>query len=65
MGTVFLKRAGKTPETEAAAAQKVAADMLADIVILSTDIFRGVPQLNDAEVVMTIFDGKVVYRRPS
>jgi len=31
MATVFLKRAGKTPETEAAAAQKVAADMLADI----------------------------------
>ena len=39
--------------------------MLADIVILSTDIFRGAPQLNDAEVVTTIFDGKVVYRRPS
>jgi sulfopropanediol 3-dehydrogenase len=31
MATVFLKRAGKTPETETAAAQKVAADMLADI----------------------------------
>jgi predicted amidohydrolase YtcJ len=39
--------------------------MLADIVILSTDIFRGPAQLKDAEVVTTIFDGKVVYRRPS
>ena len=39
--------------------------MLADIVILSTDIFRGPAQLKSAEVVMTIFDGKVVYRRPS
>ena len=39
--------------------------MLADIVILSSDIFRGPAQLKGAEVVMTIFDGKVVYRRPS
>ena len=31
MAIVFLKRAGKTPETEAAAAQKIAGDMLADI----------------------------------
>jgi sulfopropanediol 3-dehydrogenase len=31
MAVLFLKRAGKTPETEAAAAQKVAGDMLADI----------------------------------
>lgn len=40
-------------------------DMLADLVILSTDIFAGPAQLNAAEVVMTIFDGKIVYRRPS
>ena len=39
--------------------------MLADLVILSTDIFRGPAQLKGAEVVTTIFDGKVVYRRPS
>ena len=39
--------------------------MLADLVILSTDIFRGPAQLKSAEVVTTIFDGKVVYRRPS
>ena len=31
MAVVYLKRASKTPETEAAAAQQVAADMLADI----------------------------------
>jgi predicted amidohydrolase YtcJ len=40
-------------------------DMLADIVILSTDIFAGPAKLQAAEVVMTIFDGKIVYRRPS
>ncbi|HEX9366951.1 MAG TPA: amidohydrolase [Vicinamibacterales bacterium] len=40
-------------------------DMLADIVILSTDIFGGPAKLAAADVVMTIFDGKVVYRRPS
>jgi predicted amidohydrolase YtcJ len=40
-------------------------DMLADIVILSTDIFGGPAKLRDADVVMTIFDGKIVYRRPS
>ena len=39
--------------------------MLADLVVLSTDIFRGPASLEAAEVVMTIFDGKVVYRRPS
>jgi predicted amidohydrolase YtcJ len=40
-------------------------DMLADIVILSTDIFGGPAKLAGADVVMTIFDGKIVYRRPS
>jgi predicted amidohydrolase YtcJ len=39
--------------------------MLADVVILSTDIFAGPKQLETAEVVMTVFDGKVVYKRPS
>ena len=43
----------------------IKADMLADLVILSTDIFAGPAKLDAAEVVMTIFDGKVVYRRPS
>ena len=38
--------------------------MLADIVILSRDIFELPPEhLLDAEVVTTIMDGKVVYRR--
>jgi hypothetical protein len=40
-------------------------DMLADLVILSTDIFAGPAKLAAADVVMTIFDGKIVYRRPS
>jgi predicted amidohydrolase YtcJ len=39
--------------------------MLADLVILSTDIFAGPAQLTAAEVVMTIFDGRVVYKRPT
>jgi predicted amidohydrolase YtcJ len=39
--------------------------MLADLVILSTNIFAGADQLSAAEVVMTIFDGQVIYRRPS
>ena len=39
-------------------------DMLADIVILSADIFSLPPdRLLEAEVVMTIMDGKVVFRR--
>jgi predicted amidohydrolase YtcJ len=39
-------------------------DMLADIVILSTDLFAVPPdRLLEAEVVMTIVDGKIVYRR--
>ena len=40
-------------------------DMLADIVILSTDIFASPARLAAADVVITIFDGKVVYRRAS
>jgi predicted amidohydrolase YtcJ len=40
-------------------------DMLADLVILSTDIFAGPARLAGADVVMTIFNGKVVYRRAS
>jgi predicted amidohydrolase YtcJ len=40
-------------------------DMLADLVILSTDVFAGAADLAAAEVVMTIFDGKIVYRRSS
>jgi predicted amidohydrolase YtcJ len=43
----------------------LAPGMLADLVILSTDIFAGSSQLSAAEVVLTIFDGKIVYRRPS
>lgn len=42
----------------------LARDMLADIVILSGDIFSGPPaRLLETEVVVTIADGKVVYRR--
>jgi len=40
-------------------------DMLADLVILSTDIFGAPAKLAGAEVAMTIFDGKIVYRRAS
>jgi hypothetical protein len=40
----------------------LARDMLADIVIMSTDIFSAPPErLLDAQVEVTIFDGKVVY----
>jgi predicted amidohydrolase YtcJ len=39
-------------------------DMLADIVILSKDIFSLAPaRLAETEVMVTIFDGKVVYQR--
>jgi predicted amidohydrolase YtcJ len=38
--------------------------MLADIVVLSTDVFALPPErLLEAEVVVTIMDGKIVYRR--
>ena len=40
--------------------------MLADIVILSNDIFQSSPEsLKDTEVTVTIFDGKIVYKRPA
>jgi predicted amidohydrolase YtcJ len=39
--------------------------MLADLVVLSTNIFAGADQLSAAEVVMTVFDGRIVYRRSS
>jgi predicted amidohydrolase YtcJ len=39
-------------------------DMLADIVVLSRDIFALPPDhVTEADVVVTIFDGRVVYRR--
>ncbi len=39
-------------------------DMLADIVVLSQDIFSVPPaRLAETEVAVTIFDGRVVYRR--
>ena len=38
--------------------------MLADIVILSADIFAPDARVMDAVVDTTIFDGKVVYTRP-
>lgn len=39
-------------------------DMLADIVILSKDVFAlPASRLTEAEVAVTIFDGKIVYRR--
>ena len=42
----------------------LARDMLADLVVLSTDIFSLPPaRITDAHVVATIMDGKVVYRR--
>jgi predicted amidohydrolase YtcJ len=34
-------------------------------VILSSDIFASREKLETAEIVMTIFDGKIVYRRSS
>lgn len=43
---------------------RLAKDMLADIVILSDDIFSGpASRLTTTEVAVTIADGKVVYRR--
>lgn len=44
---------------------RLASGMLADVVILSKDIFTDTPErLAEAVVRVTIFDGKVVYRRP-
>lgn len=43
---------------------KLTKDMLADIVVLSDDIFSGpASRLTTTEVAVTIVDGKVVYRR--
>jgi predicted amidohydrolase YtcJ len=43
---------------------KLAKDMLADIVVLTDDIFTGpASRLTTTEVAVTIADGKVVYRR--
>ena len=43
----------------------LARGMLADIVILSNDIFDAAPPtLDDTAITVTIFDGKVVYQRP-
>lgn len=42
----------------------IAEDMLADLVVLSADIFaQPAAELADAEVKMTIFDGRIVYDR--
>jgi predicted amidohydrolase YtcJ len=38
--------------------------MLADMVVLSRDVFKANrEQLESTEVVATIFDGRIVYRR--
>ena len=40
--------------------------MLADIVILSNDIFQAEPDaLRETFVTVTIVDGKIVYQRPA
>lgn len=44
----------------------LARGMLADMVILSNDIFEAGPDaLRDTAVTVTIFDGKIVYQRPA
>ena len=44
----------------------LARDMLADLVILTKDIFSLPPsRLAETDVAVTIFDGKVVYQRPA
>jgi predicted amidohydrolase YtcJ len=44
----------------------LAPGMLADIVILSGDIFEDMPRtLRDAAVTVTIHDGRIVYQRPT
>jgi predicted amidohydrolase YtcJ len=43
----------------------LARGMLADIVILSNDVFESRPDaLRETAVTVTIFDGKIVYQRP-
>lgn len=44
---------------------RIARDMLADVVILTSDIFAPGARVLDASVETTIFDGKVVYSRPA
>jgi predicted amidohydrolase YtcJ len=39
--------------------------MLADLVVLTTNVFGDEAKLDAADVAITIFDGKIVYRRPS
>jgi predicted amidohydrolase YtcJ len=39
--------------------------MLADVVILSSDVFAPGARVLDAAVDTTIFDGKVVYTKPA
>ncbi|MSO61388.1 MAG: amidohydrolase [Acidobacteria bacterium] len=42
----------------------LARDMLADLVVLSADIFAGpTTRITEAQVMVTVVDGKVVYRR--
>jgi hypothetical protein len=44
----------------------LAPGMLADVVILATDVFSHAPERReDIAVNITIFDGKVVYRAPA
>ena len=38
--------------------------MLADLVVLTTNIFAGQAKLDAADVAITMFDGKIVYHRP-
>lgn len=40
-------------------------DMLADLVILTNDIFAPAQRTIDTDVAVTIFDGRIVYTRPS
>jgi predicted amidohydrolase YtcJ len=42
----------------------LARDLLADVVVLSSDIFRPDARVIDAVVDTTIFDGRIVYTRP-
>jgi hypothetical protein len=44
----------------------LAAGKRADIVVLDGNLFKiSADQIGDAHVVMTIFDGKVIYEMPS
>jgi predicted amidohydrolase YtcJ len=37
--------------------------MLADVVILTSDIFAPGAKVLDAQIAMTVFDGRVIYDR--